>query len=202
MRYIISIFLYFAFSIQVQAATGRILDKVEAGQADTTALNAEAALFKSIGMSIALSLAQCEGQDSCVPSVDQSEIKQLINTLNNRIDDLILRQQQDDSEEFTEVLTAYVDQRENYLRYQKTLEDITGVGDIGTAGEEALQEDTFMEESATLEEAPQGEGIDLSVFEDVGDPLLEDSGETGDLPSSDEQLMEDEPLPEDISPEE
>ena len=47
------------------AATGRILEGIEAEQADRAALIAEANIFKSIGMGIALSLAQCEGQDQC-----------------------------------------------------------------------------------------------------------------------------------------
>lgn len=169
----------------VLAATGRILDNLEAEQADTAALNAEAGLLKSIGMSIALSLAQCEGQEECKPSVDQSEIKQLLDTINVRIDDLILRQQ-DGKEDYTEILTAYVDQREKYLNYQKKLEDITGPQDTGTS----ITEDTFADENV----APGGETqetgkVDLSIFEDADKALLEDSG------------LEEQPQEEDFNPE-
>ena len=178
----------------VMAVTGRILDDIEAEQADTTALTAEAQLFKSIGMGIAISLARCDGQDGCNPTVDQTEIKQLLDTLNVRIDDLILRQQNSE-QDLTDILTVYVDQRESYLRYQQKLQDITGIEDIGTTAED---EDTFAEEEVNLEEQVQKEGqVDLSIFEDADESLLEDSGLQEDALPVDESL-EDDFNPEDL----
>ena len=66
------------------AATGRILEGIEAEQADKKALVAEANIFKSIGMGIALSLPQCEGQDQC-QVIDAGEIDQLLGALDIRI---------------------------------------------------------------------------------------------------------------------
>lgn len=138
------------------AATGRILDEVEAQQADTAALAAEAELFKSIGLGIALSLSQCAEQSSCTPSVSKDELSHLLDTLDKRINDLVSRQEQKQGD-YNEVLTAYVNQRENYLRYQAELDKISG----GASSEEDLGKDSFGEtgpstgtEAATPKTAP------------------------------------------------
>lgn len=154
------------FSV-VSAATGRILDDIEAEQADTAALTAETEIFRSIGMGIALSLAQCEGEDQC-QVIDANEIEQLVNTLDERINDLILRQGGGKGE-FTDILTVYVDQRENYLRYQKELEELIGV----TAADGGLPgEDDLAEESVDFGETST-DGVDLSIFEDADEDLDE-----------------------------
>lgn len=178
MRSFFFIILFFVSGTSsVLAVSGRILGDMEAEQADTAALNAEAGLLKSIGMGIALSLAQCEGQENCKPAVDQTELKQLLDTINVRIDDLVLRQQKG-GEDYTDLLTAYVDQREKYTDYQKKLEDI-GI----TAEDNNLEEDTSINEAIAPEEETQKKGkVDLSIFEDADKALLEDSGLEEDLP--------------------
>lgn len=152
------------FSV-VSAATGRILDDIEAEQADTAALTAETEIFRSIGMGIALSLAQCEGQDQC-QVIDANEIDQLLETLDGRINDLILRQGGGKGE-FTDILTVYVDQREKYLRYQKDLEELIGVT---TADDGLPGEDDLAEESVDFGETST-DGVDLSIFEDADEDL-------------------------------
>lgn len=165
----------------VLAATGRILDKVEAEQADTAALDAEARLFKSIGMGIALSIAQCEGRDDCNPAVEQPEIQKLLDTINVRIDDLVLRLQEGE-EEYTDVLTAYVDQRENYVRYQQQLEDVIGE-EIGIAAEEEeIPEDTFADDATAPAQEIEGAEVDFSIFEDADEPLIEAPAPEEELP--------------------
>ena len=146
------------------AATGRILDGIEAEQADQKTLIAEANIFNSIGMGIALSLAQCEDQEQC-QVVNANELEQLLGTLNERIDDLIRRQQGGDSD-YDELLSLYVDQRENYLRYQDQLE---GLSVIPEAVDETAQDDSL--DSQAFGTDDQEEGIDLSIFEDVGEGL-------------------------------
>ena len=168
----------------ILAATGRILDEAEARQADAAALTAEAELFKSIGTGIALSLYQCEEQSACNPSVSKDELSRLLDTLDKRINDLVSRQEQKQGD-YTEVLTAYVNQREAYLRYQSDLEKISG----GATGEEDLGKDTFGEtpaapatetapaKTATGEAAPAekekagGSEADIDVFSDVDKPV-------------------------------
>ena len=149
----------------VSAATGRILDDIEAEQADTAALTAETEIFRSIGMGIALSLAQCEGQDQC-QVIDANEIDQLLQTLDGRINDLILRQGGGKGE-FTDILTAYVDQREKYLRYQKDLEELIG---ITTADDSLPGEDDLAEESVDFGDTST-DGVDMSIFEDADEDL-------------------------------
>ena len=143
----------------VFAATGRILEGIEAEQADKKALVAEANIFKSIGMGIALSLAQCEGQDQC-QVIDADEIEQLLGALDIRINNLILRQGGGEGE-YTEVLTVYIDQREKYLKYQDKLEEIIGTE---AAVDETAQDAPETQAFGTDE---QEGGVDLSIFEDV-----------------------------------
>lgn len=141
------------------ATGGRILEGIEAEQADKTALAAEANIFKSIGMGIALSLAQCEGQDQC-QVIDAGEIEQLLGALDVRINNLILRQGGGEGE-YTEVLTAYIDQREKYLKYQDKLKEIIGTA---AAVDETVQDSSETQAFGT--EDQEGE-VDLSIFEDV-----------------------------------
>ena len=141
-------------------ATGRILDDNEASLADATALTAEAELFKSIGMGIALAIYQCAEESTCKPNVSKDELGHLLNTLDKRISDLATREQEQQGA-FTEVITAYVNQREEYLRYQNELGKYAG----GAADETLSEGDAF---SAT----DSGPAVmDLSIFSDVDAPL-------------------------------
>jgi hypothetical protein len=170
------------------AAAGHILDATEAKQADTAALTAEAELFKSIGMGIALSLSQCGEQGTCNPNVSKDELDHLLDTLDTRINDLVSRQEQKQGD-YNEVLTAYVNQREAYRGYQADLAKISGGGG---PGEEDIGKDTFGETVAPAETKPattetatvkkpkatparkqksEGTGVDLDVFSDVDKPL-------------------------------
>jgi len=152
------------FSVPATAAPGRILDRLEVEQANTTAFAAEAEIFKSIGLSIALSIAQCQGQTDCEPVVDKTELDILINKLDDRIDRLVIKHQ-DGEAEYADVLTAYVNQREDYLEYQRKLETILP--------SPVLPEEQDLTE--TFEGPAVGEGTDLSVFEDIDEALFEDA---------------------------
>ncbi len=141
---------------------GKILTEDEAGEADTVILQAESNMFNSIGMSIALSLALCEGQEECVPSVNEGELNELVGTLDKRINGMIQRQEES-GEDLNELITAYVDVRENYLRYLEKL----GTFDIPEP-EELTIEDMVAEDSfETVEE-------DFSMFEDIDEELFEE----------------------------
>ena len=150
------------------SATGRILDDNEASLADATALSAEAELFKSIGMGIALAIYQCAEESACRPYVSKDELGHLLNTLDKRISDLAAREQEQQGA-FTEVITVYVNQREDYLRYQNELDKFAGA----EAGEEALAEgDMFGASGPGATPAATTEaGVDLSIFSDVDAPL-------------------------------
>ena len=192
-RTVLTGFLVFGIAISVNAAPGRILDKLEVERADKEAYLAETQTFQSIGMGIALSLAQCEVTSSCDPSVDKDELDTLINELDVRINKLILKQEGGE-EDYTEILTAYVDTRENYINYQQQLDEIAGdtVPEATT-----VEEDSFLQEATETEAAVKEKSVDFSVFEDVGDEL--EGSVQGDIPE--DVILEDETpadLPEDI----
>jgi hypothetical protein len=168
------------------AAQGRILDRLEAEQANTAAFAAEAEIFKSIGLSIALSIAQCQFQEDCEPAVDKSELETLLNTLDERINKLVSKQETGE-EDYTEILTAYVNQRENYLEYQKKLEALSVPEDVVA---EPVEQEPFAEEPAETTDVTQQQEIDFSIFEDVDEEL----GVEPDTEAVDE--FADEPLPE------
>ena len=151
-------------AIPSAAAPGRILDRIEVEQANTTAFAAEAGIFKSIGLSIALSIAQCQGQTDCEPNVDRAELDILINKLDDRINRLVIKHQ-DGEDEYADVLTAYVNQRESYLEYQKKLKALMPAP--------VVPEEQELTES--FEAQPSGEEFDLGVFEDIDEALFEDA---------------------------
>ncbi len=164
---------------------GRILDAIEAEQADAAALTAETDVFKSIGMGLSLSIAQCEVLDQCTSIINPGELQTLLSTLDSRINGLIARQEQG-GEDFTDLLTAYVDQRESYLRYQEKLQEIAGP-------ELNLEEPSA--DSFGADTGVSGEQLDLSVFEDADDPLA-DFADEGALLEDDAGAVEEAPAEE------
>jgi len=175
MRVIRSLTILLITCLIVPAVMARILTGDEVSRADATALTAEADLFRSIGMGIALSLAQCEGQDACTPSVNEGELQSLIDTLNERIDSLVERQE--GGENLADVLTAYVNQRENYLRYKEKLEVLSEeIAPAEEAAPEMVEEaEVFVEEEEAVageaEEEPPAEELDFTIFEDVDEEV-------------------------------
>ena len=102
-----------------------ILNKEEAGKAYLTMLEEEIELFKSIGMGITLSIAHCEGNDSCALPMEEREVQQLIKTLEHRIDSLAARQSEiDDIIGFNKVLSAYISLRDSYSSYVEKIQII------------------------------------------------------------------------------
>jgi hypothetical protein len=180
----ISYFLILLVSFNLSAA---ILDKTEADEADLNLLQDEAVLFKSIGMGIALSIAQCEGVDLCTLTVEESEIQTLINTLEQRIDSLVLKQEEaEDPIGLDKVLTAYITERENYAAHLEKLKGITSTLDVDSD----LLDESFGLESEVADfpvESAKNEELlnylnDLEAFED--DELEDDEDLEGlpDLP--------------------
>lgn len=181
MKKIVSLFFLIA-SINLSAA---ILDKEQANKADLNLLQNETNVFKSIGMGIALSIAQCEGVDFCTLTVEEAEIKQLLHTLNERIDSLVLKQEEaEDPVAFDNVLTAYVDERESYTSHLEKLKSIKSSLDADSdLLDESFESEAsdFPVESARNEELLEylNEIQDLEAFEDEE---LEDDDDLGDLP--------------------
>ena len=102
-----------------------ILDKEESTKADLTTLEDEIELFKSISMGINLSIAHCEGNDSCTLAIEEREVEQLVKTLEYRIDSLAARQSEiDDIIGFNKVLSAYISLRDSYSSYVEKIQSI------------------------------------------------------------------------------
>jgi hypothetical protein len=119
-----------------------ILEQVEVQEAEAKVLEAEAAMFKSIGMGLAISLAHCDEDTDCNIAVSETEIEKLLNALNDRINGLVLRLESGDTN-IEDALVMYANQRDQYIQYQETLADLTP--ETGAASGE----------------------VDLSIFEDA-----------------------------------
>ncbi len=177
----IIIAVYIFITLSCGNAFAVILDKAEAEQADLSQLQNESQLFQSIGIGIALSIAQCEGVDLCTLTVDADEVKELIKELDTRIDSLTLRQEQaEDPVGFDSVLTAYINERDNYSSHLEKIESITSTLDEkGDLLEDIEPEADFPVEAARDAELLEYIEDELSVFED--DELVDDE-DLEDLP--------------------
>lgn len=109
-KYLLIITLQFSImaSMPVLSASNDVLDINEINNADISILLDDTKVFNTIGMGIALSIALCEGKDVCDPTVDENEISQLIDALDQRIEGVVSRQQNNE-EGLTNIITAYVD---------------------------------------------------------------------------------------------
>lgn len=157
-----------------------ILNKEEVEQADLALLLDETKVFQSIGMGIALSLAQCEGLDLCSLTVEENEIRELLNTLDSRVDVLVLKQEEaEDPTEFNNVLTAYMNERDIYNAHLEKLQTITSTLDTEN---ELLDEDKSLEPDFPVESARNEELLDyLNDLEAFEDEELEDDEDLEDI---------------------
>ena len=191
--------IVFAIVIYSSNIAAAILDSKEAEQADLNMLQNETIVFQSIGMGIALSIAQCEGVDLCSLTADEGEIKELINALDKRIESLTLKQEEaEDPVEFDKVLTAYINQRDNYSNQLEKLKSITS----------SLDEETgLLDDSINLESEPdfpvdsaRNEELmnylnELDQFEDEDIQDDESADEWSDLPDLPDETNKSESTP-------
>ena len=172
--------LFLLVEVNLSAA---ILDNDEAADAELAVLQEETALFNSIGVSIALSLAQCEGVDLCTVNVEEVELKELIKVLSERIDALTLKQEEViDPDEFQQVLTAYVNEFDNYSAHLEKLNTIKGAI---YQSEDSIGDDFQFEIEADfpVESAKNEVLIDFSnELEAFEDEEIIDDEDLGDLP--------------------
>jgi len=155
--------LALAYSVPVLSVSTDVLDIDEIISSDINTLVEDTKVFNTIGLGIALSIAQCEGRDICDPTVDENEIGQLIEALDQRIEGVVSRQQNSD-EELTNVITAYVDTKEKYADYLQRLSEIARPE---IPQEEFAEEDLFSSEDALTED-------EYSAFDDFEEDLEDD----------------------------
>jgi len=163
---IITMQLAIVTSVPVLSAAIDVLDKDKITNADINTLAEDTKVFNVIGMGIALSIAQCDGKDICDPTVDENEIGQLIEALDRRIEGVVSRQQ-DSEEDLSNIITAYVDTKENYTDYIERLNQITRSPVIEPAEDEFAGEDIFADEDAMTDD-------EYSAFDDFDDSLADD----------------------------
>ncbi len=178
--------MQFVLSMSAVAAVD-VLEQDAVSNADANTLSADTKVFDTIGMGIALSIAQCEGRDNCEPSVDQGEVQQLIEALDKRIEGVVTRQQNSE-EDLENVITAYVDTKERYTDYIEKLNEIAKSAEPELPQEESIQEDIFVDEGAMTED-------EFSAFEDFDESLQDDASLQNDASPSDDgntEILEDE----------
>ena len=163
---IIAAQLSIVFSMQVLAALTEVLDTDAVANADVDTLLEDAKTFNTIGMGIALSIAQCEGMDVCDPTVDENEIGKLIEALDKRIEGVVSRQQNNE-EELGNIITAYADTKEKYTDYMDRLDKIAKSAEPELPPAEFAEEDIFADEDAMTED-------EFSAFEDSAEDLIDD----------------------------
>lgn len=154
--------LFCGYTVAVKAEIldiGRIID------ADVTTLQRDIDLFNNIGAGIELVVADCEGQDICEPPVHEIEIKNIIGVLEERINEILLRQQEAEAE-LADIVIAYVESKEKYIAHLNNLSEIA-------APDELLVEDIFFN--------------DADVFEDFDDELEDDEDNLGRLEEQGEE---------------
>ena len=106
---------------QAQTGLGEILPDDIAESADVSVLEAEANVFNTIKKGVALSLAMCEGVEQCAPTVNKTELEQIISTLDARIGFLGQRYEQSGDAALEGVLVAYAEARDSYTQYLEKL---------------------------------------------------------------------------------
>lgn len=179
----IKIIFSLIFILTLVNVNAAILDENAAEQADLASLQNETELFQSIGMGIALSIAQCDGVELCTLTVEVNEIQELINTLDQRINNLVLKQEEaEDPVEFDKVLTAYVNQKESYTAHLEKLRTMTGAIDT----EDDLFDDFEFDSEVSdfpVESARNEELLDyLNDLDAFEDDELEDDEDLEGLP--------------------
>jgi len=179
---IITMQLAIATSVPVLSAAIDVLDKDEITNADVNTLVEDTKVFNIIGMGIALSIAQCDGKDICDPTVDENEIGQLIEALDGRIESIVSRQQ-DSEEDLSNIITAYVDTKENYTDFMERLNQIT------RSAKPEIPEETFAEEEDIFADEEAMTEDEYSAFDDFEDSL-EDDEDFDDSLEDDEDLEE------------
>ena len=178
---IITVQISIVISMQAFAVSTDVLDLDEVTTADSDTLLADTRVFNTIGMGIALSIAECDGRDVCDPTVGETEIEQLIDALDQRIETVVTRQE-DNEEELSNIILAYVDTKEKYTDYMDRLSKIAKSAEPELPEEEFAEEDIFTEDEGITED-------EFSAFDDF-DESLEDDEES--------EEFEDEYDPEDI----
>jgi len=100
-------------ALNINAATGDILQDDAVAKADESALAAEAGVFDTLREGIAVSVMRCE-TEHCVPDVTKGELELLIKKLNDRISVINSRYQESSDKQLESILLSYANSRDSY----------------------------------------------------------------------------------------
>ena len=157
--------IFLAFSVGAIAVGEGILSDEDGLAAEPEALLAEVAVFKGIREGLTLTFALCDIDTGCDPAASDSEVKQLLSALDQRIDGLTQRQQDsEESEGLDDVLLAYFDEREGF---SQILEKLGGSSEAGVVGENIDEADLFGEDESEAEATAETESDNAEQFNDM-----------------------------------
>ena len=168
--------------------SARIMDDDEARLADTSLLQTEAKMFQNIRQGMTLTQAYCAGTSDCETEIDAAEVERLLSKLNSRINDLTLRQESaEDPIEFEQVLSLYVDERDNYTALLQEIEPLdSDLQEIAEETEVEFEEaePVFAEEAENLDSSEQAtdvisEDVESFDFLEDGEDELKDDADIG-----------------------
>lgn len=141
------------------STTNAILSSENLEEVELSMFMGDVDVMRSIGISIALSIARCEHFNNCSLISDNSELDELITELDNRIDALSQRKSESASEDFKDskkidnILLTYIKLKKNYQTY---LNDLTLLVDtIKSSAQRAIaidQETLYLQSLYELEE--------------------------------------------------
>ena len=158
--------IFLAFSANAIAVGEGILSDEDGLEAEPEALLAEVAVFKGIREGLTLTFALCDIDIGCDPAASDSEVKQLLSALDQRIDGLTQRQQNSEDSGLDDVLIAYFDEREGF---SEILEKLGGSSESGSAvvGENIDEADLFGEDESEAEATAETEADSVEQFNDM-----------------------------------
>ena len=158
--------IFLAFSASAIAVGEGILSDEDGLAAEPEALLAEVAVFKGIREGLTLTFALCDIDIGCDPAASDSEVKQLLSALDQRIDGLTQRQQNSEDSGLDDVLIAYFDEREGF---SEILEKLGGSSESGSAvvGENIDEADLFGEDESEAEATAETEADSVEQFNDM-----------------------------------
>jgi hypothetical protein len=150
-----------------------ILSDEDGKAAEPEALLAEVAVFKGIREGLTLTFALCDIDLGCDPAASDSEVKQLLTALDQRIDGLTQRQQDsEESEGLDDVLLAYFDEREGFSQILEKLGDSSEAGS-SVVGGDIEESDLFGEDESEAEATAETDSVEQfnDMFADEDEEL-------------------------------
>jgi len=144
---------------------------------DLALFEEELTLFGTIGTGISLSLAQCEEQEGCAPSVTEDELNTIIATLKARVEELERRlvdeeskgddSVQDELESLIERFNLELAEFQDYLSEVQAFFAVDEELEEDGFGEEGLEEDGFLDGETSADEVTKLAGVLETIQERI-----------------------------------